>query len=116
MNIIITTLENDAILLGPIVIKTNEDDTNYGQAKRRQNRIATLDGGSILQDRGYSNTDLTFRITAAKYEEQKFDDLRYLVESYPEVRISTRIGSFIGTIRNLSDKNANFDFLVTAND
>ncbi len=116
MIIIITTLEVDEIVNVPLVIKTNEDDTDYGQATRRQNRIATLDGGAILQDRGYSNTDLDFTITASSYGKDIFDALRYLIESYPEVRMSTRIGSFVGTLRNLSDEDAKFDFQVTTDD
>lgn len=116
MIIIISTLEVEQILNRALIIQTNDQDTNFGNPKRRQNRIATLDGKSVLQDRGYSNTDLTFKITASEFIQEDFDALRYLLESFPEVRISTRIGSFIGTMSNLSDENANFDFLVTKND
>jgi hypothetical protein len=114
--IIITTLEVDAILPGQLLIKTLASETEFGTSSRRQNRIATLDGKAILQDRGYSNTDLTFRISASKFNADQFDTLRYLLESYPEVRISTRIGSFIGSIKNLVDADSKFDFLVTRND
>jgi len=114
--IIITTLEIDAIVPEALMIIVNEDNTDYGESSRRQNRIATLDGGSVLQDRGYSNTDLTFSIEAQSYTETEFDALRYLIESYPEVRMSTRLGSFLGTLTNLSDEDASFDFLVTSDD
>ncbi len=125
--IILTTLEIDVIVPEALIIQTNEDDSNYGEASRRQNRVATLDGGSVLQDRSYSDTDLTFKITAEKYIEAQFNALQYLLEKIqevpegsgnftPEVRISTRIGSFIGTISKLSVKDASFDFLVTQDD
>ncbi len=114
--IVLSTLETESVLGQALLINTNEEDTNFGNASRRQTRVATLDGGSVLQDRGFSNSDLTFVISAKEFSEGVFESLRYLVESFPEVRISTRIGSFIGTIRNLSDEDASFDFWVTSND
>lgn len=108
--IVITSLAFD--IEGPIVIDESEDDTNFGDTSRRQNRIATLDGGSTLQDRGYSNSDLTFSIVAKSYNQDKFSRLRDFIENFPEVRLDCRIGSFIGSLKNLDDKNADFTFLV----
>ncbi len=111
--IVITSIELDAE--GAIHIDENPAESDFGKVTRRQNRVATLDGGSVLQDRGYSNTDLTFAITAKKYTDD-FSRLRDMIQTQSEVRLSCRVGTFIGTLSGLVEADVSFDFLVTAND
>lgn len=109
--IVITSLTSDVD--GAIVIHEDSANTDFGEVTRRQTRVATLDGGAVLQDRGYSDTDLTFSIAAKEYSKTEFDRIRQFINDYPEVRLSCRIGTFIGALTDLVDADADFKFLVT---
>ena len=98
---------------GAIEFEEDQALTNFGKKSRRQNRIATLDGGAVLQDRGFSVSDLTFKITAKVFTDEVFDRLRSTIVTEPEVRLSCREGIFIGAIKNLSFEDKRFEFLVT---
>jgi hypothetical protein len=100
---------------GSILIDENIAKTTYGSNSRRQNRVGTLDGGTILQDRGYAVGDMTFNITAKRYIQADFDRLQDLLTSQPVVRLSCREGTFIGTLKSLDSTNKKFDFLVIEN-
>ena len=99
--------------LGAVSFNEDEDGSDFGKKSRRGNRIATLDGGSVTQDRGYSVTDLTFKITAEIYEEEIFKRISLLLENNTLTRISCREGVFIGIIKDLSDKSKSFSFFVS---
>lgn len=100
---------------GAISFEESPQDTNFGTKVRRQNRIATLDGGIVLQDRGFSIADVTYRITVRDFTEDLFNRLSEFVETQSQVRLTSREGTVIGSIANLSSANANFQFLVTGN-
>lgn len=99
--------------LGAIEFDEDQEDTNFGTKARRGNRIATLDGGAVTQDRGYTNSDLTFNIVAGEYSEIVFERLSFILENNPLVRLSCREGVFVGIIKDLSSKNKSFVFLVS---
>lgn len=112
--IVISNLDFDVD--GALVIEEDPQRSDFGTASRRQNRVATLDGNSVLQDRGYSNSDLTFTIVAKSFTDESFRRLRSLLESYPVVRFSCRLGSFTGSLRDLVEADSKFKFLVVTND
>lgn len=99
---------------GLISFEEDKQETNYGRKSRRGNRIATLDGGSVVQDRGYSDSDLTFQITVKVYKQVIFDRLSVLLETTSLHRISTREGVFIGQITNLDNEKKRFNFDVSS--
>ena len=101
---------------GALIIEENPQSSDFGTSTRRQNRIATLDGNSSLQDRGFSSSDLTFTLAAKKYNEEDFSRLRSFLETYPLVRFSCRLGSFKGSLSDLDDSKSRFKFLVVSND
>jgi len=112
--VIISSISVD--VRGAIEFQEQQSDSDFGSKSRRQNRIATLDGGSVLQDRGYSDTDLTFTIVPKQFTEELFARLSEAVETTPKQRIACREGSFVGTISNLTDTDSGFSFLVTDDD
>lgn len=112
MIIFLSAIEFD--IEGPIEVKIQESDSSFGNASRRQNRIATLDGLAVLQDRGYSDADRTFNLTAQLNDTEIFSRIRTFLESYALVRISCRIGCFLGAISNLNEEDGSFSFLVVS--
>lgn len=60
---------------------------------RRVERVQTLDGGVVVVDGGMVHGDRTFVLRARVSKEQK-DALKYLVETYAELRCSTRDGLY----------------------
>ena len=64
------------------VVKFKEDyKSKIRRFSRRVSRVATLDGGSVVTDSGYSDTDRTFIVTAQITETQR-DNLEYMQENY----------------------------------
>ena len=106
----ITSVEFD--IEGAIEFEENKSKTKYGTPSRRGNRVATLDGGAVLQDRGYSNSDLDFSITALAYSEAVFSRLKELMVLSPIQRISTRNGVYLGRIKDINSETFKFNFEV----
>jgi hypothetical protein len=68
------------------------DDTDIGETRRRVNRQATLDGGSVVNDAGHTEADRTIELrwtpTAASVEA----NVDRLVRTYGELICSHRGG------------------------
>jgi len=101
---------------GAIIFEEDIQNTNYGKLSRRGNRIATLDGSAIMQDRGFSISDLKFKITVRTYSKIAFSRLKTLLEQSSLQRISTKEGVFIGRLKNISEENNRFGFEVLERD
>ena len=64
------------------VVKFKElSDSEIEKFTRRVSRVATLDGGSVVTDSGFSDTDRTLKIKARITEDQQ-SDLEYMQENY----------------------------------
>lgn len=65
-----------------------------GETRRRVNRVATLDGGAVVNDAGFSEADRTIELKwirgTAAYEYL----IERLVKFYPRINISTRTGVY----------------------
>ena len=79
---------------GYVEIQTLPDTTD-GEIGRRVSRIATLDGGAVVSDGGYSEADRTIELawqpTAAAAEAA----IARLLQSYSRVQVSTRSGFYL---------------------
>ncbi len=64
---------------------------------RRVSRTKTLDGGCVIVDGGYSDSDRTFKVFH-RYDEQKYAVLEHLHKEYTLIYITTREGYFTGVI------------------
>ena len=71
----------------------NEDLRNR-KGERRVSRTATLDGGCLIADMGYSDGDRTIRIEEPQASIEAVDFARYIVEHYTSVVIATEDGAY----------------------
>jgi hypothetical protein len=70
-------------------------DSSIGETRRRVNRIATLDGGVVLNDRGFSEGDRTVELKwrpASATDEAVIDRL---VRTYTRLILSIRAGCYL---------------------
>lgn len=74
---------------------------------RRVIRTQTLDGGVETEDMGLSHGDRTW-LVKSKVSEAQAETLRYLVETYGELRAVTKEGIFRAAPESLDERNAPF--------
>ena len=91
----INTLSTPAFDLDGFIQLEVFNNTTIGETRRRTNRIATLDGGAVINDFGYSDSDRTIDLRwmpASRDQEQAIDRL---VQFYAELQVATRDGVFL---------------------
>ena len=64
--------------------------------ERRNNRIPTLDGGSVIPDFGYSVADRTLIIEWTPVTSWQIETVIMLAKSYSRLIVSTKEGCFFG--------------------
>lgn len=69
---------------------------------RRVSKTKTLDGGVWVEDSGYQDADRTVLIEI-NTDAAIYDRLRYFIENYAQVSLSTRMGFNIAAINNVND-------------
>jgi len=67
--------------------------SEYGTLARRATRVATLDGGAVSQDFGFTHADRKLSVRFLSTNELDAA-LKYLVENYPLVQVSVDGGVF----------------------
>lgn len=69
--------------------------STFGETRRRMNRVATLDGGAVFNDFGYSQADRTlvlkWQVTSAAQEAQ----VDRLVQTYAQLQVATPRGFYL---------------------
>lgn len=68
--------------------------SEFGSIRRRMNRVATLDGGSEVNDKGHSVSDRTFTVLVRLDNVGEYDVLANMVRLYPRLHCATREGVF----------------------
>lgn len=68
-------------------------DSTFSTLGRRTNKVATLDGGVAINDFGFTHADRDFQVLVKPTPEQDAA-LRYIVENYGQVYVSTKEGFF----------------------
>lgn len=70
------------------------DSTKDVDLRRRAQVVSTLDGGVVHQDFGFAHGDreLSIEFTIANLAEE--DQVRYLVQTYPQLILTTLDGAF----------------------
>ena len=88
----LSSLEFDPLC--PVEIEALES-SERGETARRINRVATLDGGAVFNDFGFTESDRTIRLqfvpTSAAHEAA----VKRLVETYSRITVSCRDGMFL---------------------
>ncbi|MDX1560074.1 MAG: hypothetical protein R3193_14290 [Marinobacter sp.] len=64
--------------------------------RRRNSRVATLDGGAAINDFGYSDADRILDIEWSPANRAQVENLARMVKAYSRLIISFREGCFIG--------------------
>ena len=75
------------------VILQEKDGTDIRRLSRRVSRVSTLDGGSVVTDSGYTDTDRTLVIVAEVTEAQDAM-LETMIKNFALLTVSTRAGCF----------------------
>lgn len=70
-------------------------DHTDGEVRRRVNRVATLDGGAVVSDAGFSHADRTIQLRWQPRDKTTEDDVERLVRTYATLAVSTRSGVFL---------------------
>ncbi len=71
------------------------DDFNAGPTRRRMNRVATIDGGAVFNDFGYSEADRSITLTWPSESKALDAAVLRLVQIYAQIVIATRDGVFL---------------------
>lgn len=61
-----------------------------GETRRRVNRVATLDGGAVVNDAGYSEADRTIDLKWQRGSAEHEASVERLVRFYPRLRVAAR--------------------------
>lgn len=92
MRVHLTTMTFDP--LGVVVLDLLAGDTDWGEVTRRANRVATLDGGVVVNDFGHAAADMTFVLRWAPGRDGVVAVER-LVELYGRLRLACYKGVFL---------------------
>lgn len=73
-------------------------DQNSGEMRRRVSRVATLDGGAVFNDGGYSEADRTILLRWVPKSAEQEAAVARLVELYARLQVSMPRGVFLVAI------------------
>lgn len=73
------------------------------QISRRAKRVATLDGGAVLVDGGYSSADLTYSISLPDVDGSQHAALHYLLGSYQTALLSCADGCYLVLLSGIAN-------------
>jgi len=80
-------------LSGSVILQESPGSA-LSEVSRRNNRIATLNGGSVLNDAGYSASDRTFRVIWRVRNKAELASVQRLVKLYAIITVATVDGVF----------------------
>ena len=109
MNICISAIEQGDVIVLPVSDPPKRENT------RRLSRSATMDGGCVITDSGYSEGDRTLSFSAANVPETVCDRLWAFFEAESQVYLSCKEGFFSGYVETVgidSAGNVDLSFLV----
>jgi hypothetical protein len=70
-------------------------DSQRGETARRVNRVATLDGGAVLNDMGHSYADRTVTLRFAADDQVVYAAVERLVRLYGRLRLTDDDGVYL---------------------
>ena len=83
--------------LGGVTLAAMPDQTT-GETRRRMNRIATLDGGAVFNDFGFSEADRTIVLRWQVQSAAQEAAVQRLVQLYARVHVSTPQGFWLAAL------------------
>jgi hypothetical protein len=77
-----------------VMLEEKPDESDIERYSRRNSVRATLDGGGVGSDSGYSDTDREIEFNADITEAQK-EILKHMIQNYALLNVSTKDGFFV---------------------
>lgn len=84
---------------------SDTDEAVNDSAARRCTRTATLDGGCEIYDTGYSDSDRTLRVKEKDVDLTLIDFVKYIIQNYGLIVVTTRDGAYRGVPDSYNVKN-----------
>jgi hypothetical protein len=100
---------------GSMLLDLPAGTANLGDTARRISRVATLDGGAVVLDGGYTVADRTLVVDLTGQTKETIDALKYLFQTYSTLVAMTEDGAFLAAPERLSHtaNNARMTLLVS---
>lgn len=95
MRVVLSALTFDPLGVVPLVAKP---ESSFGELRRRMNRVATLDGGAVFNDFGYSEADRTINLVWRPASAAQADAVARLVQLYAQITVASAAGLFLAAI------------------
>lgn len=113
MRVSLSPLEFDP--LGGVALDCVPDQT-LGESRRRMNRIATLDGGAVFNDAGFSEADRTIELRWRVRSKAQEVAVQRLVQIYARVHVATPQGFYLAALERYMPgaREASLNLLVVA--
>ena len=87
--------------VNPSVVLEIEPESELHNGRRRVVRTATLDGESVMDDGGYSESDRTLTLVLLTPSESTLEELSRLAEDYDYWTLGTHVGMFKVKLYNM---------------
>lgn len=111
--VVLSTLEFDP--LAPVELDALPDSDLAG-LQRRVNRVATLDGGAVFNDFGFSHADRTITLVFKPADAAQVENVQRLLRIYPKITVSVPDGLYLAapeTLQRSADE-MRFTLLVSS--
>lgn len=86
---------------GVLVLRRTEESRLHDNG-RRVSRTATLDGGAVLTDLGWSEADRTLKIVAREVGAAELVRAEYLAKTYPLLTCATEMALYSGALSTIA--------------
>lgn len=90
---------------GNYLIEPDMNESDFSIASRRVSRTATLDGGALIVDNGYSPSDATFVINLPDIRFSQRVALLDMIKNHSLIVLSCKVGCFIGVVEKVDEAN-----------
>lgn len=80
-------------------------NSDFSIASRRVSRTATLDGGALIVDNGYTASDATFVISLPTISLEQRAALLAIIQTHSLIVVSCVVGCFVGVVEKVDESN-----------
>ena len=92
MRVVLSALTFDPAGVVPLAVLPNQ---TFGEARRRMNRVATLDGSAVFNDFGFAEADRTITLVWPVRQAATEAAVLRLVQLYAQVTVATPGGLYL---------------------
>lgn len=103
MRVVLSTINYDP--LGLVELDVDDEDSDYGEERRRINKTSTLDGGVAFNDFGFTHGDKTIKLSWVPNSKNVESSVSRMVRLYGFIHVCVPTGIFLAGIENYSSMN-----------